>query len=325
MKTLQFHEVGEAAEVLALADRARPRPGKGELLLRVLGSPIHPADLFFIRGTYRLRPVFPQTAGLEGAGIVEEAGPGTRTPAGTLCAFLSLNAWAEYTLVREEALLPLPPAFPPEKAVQACLNPFTAWGLLERAGATPGRWLLLTAAGSALAGIVIQLARRRGIPVIAVVRDLAQAPGLQALGADAVLDAAAPDFEERVREITGGEGVHAALEAVGGDTGTRTIAVMGDQGRVLIYGMMDSAPVRFNNAQIVYNNLELVHFGIRAYLDGQTPAEREAMRGALLSLLEDEALVMPVEGSFPLEAYREALAAHAQRGRRGKILFRLSS
>jgi len=70
MKALVFARAGEPRDVLQLADVPAPLPGPETVVVEVQARPIHPADLAFIRGQYRVRPALPQVAGLEGAGIV---------------------------------------------------------------------------------------------------------------------------------------------------------------------------------------------------------------------------------------------------------------
>ena len=70
MQAIVFDRAGEPGDVLRLVERAVPEPVGDQVLVKVAARPIHPADLAFIRGQYRVRPQFPQSAGLEGAGVV---------------------------------------------------------------------------------------------------------------------------------------------------------------------------------------------------------------------------------------------------------------
>src|SRR5882757_4092386 len=143
MKTIVFNTTGKAEEVLELIQKETPVPGDHEVLVKMAASPINPSDLFFIQGTYRFKPSFPdQTAGFEGAGIVERAGREVSIAPGTLVAFFYKQAWAEYVVLPAKDLAVLPPDFPIEKAAQFSLNPFTAWGLLDAAQPLGGEWML---------------------------------------------------------------------------------------------------------------------------------------------------------------------------------------
>lgn len=322
MKALLFDQAGTPEDVLTIRDVEKPIPAPDEVLVRISGSPINPADGFFINGHYRLAPEFPQIAGLEGAGIVEATGKDVPASSGRLVAFSTPGSWAEYVAVPWKSVIPLEDDFPLQKAAQFYLNPFTAWCLLEESKIGPGGWLLVNAASSTVSGIVIQLARKRGIRVIAVVRDLEGEPGLRSLGVEAVLDQAGEDFEERIMELTGGAGVNAALDAVGGNTGTKTLTCMAAGGSVVVYGLLSKDPVSFYNAQIIYRNLSVTGFGIRSALTDQTPDARENMIRTLKQEIIKPSFQLPVSESFPLENFREALQTDRERKRKGKVIFR---
>lgn len=319
MKALVFDQAGAAESVLSLREIPRPVPGPGELVVRMMASPINPSDLFFIRGTYRFKPRFPQTAGLEGAGIIEAAGPGTSLIPGTLVSFDARGAWAEFVTVAEASAVALPAGFSLEKAAQFYLNPFTAWCLLDAARVPAGDWLAVTGAGSAVSRIAIQLAHRRGIRVIAVVRDTTSTEELRSLGADAVLGDS-PDLAERLSAVAGEAGLRGALDAVGGKTGTAVVESLSTGGRLIVYGLLSPDETTFHNATLIYKNLTVSGFGVRQALAAQPPAQRTDMIDTLRRLLADPGFQLPVAASFPIAAFRGALGADAAPGRKGKIL-----
>lgn len=324
MKTLSFNKSGSPGEVLTLQEKEIPVPDDHEVLVKVWGSPIQPADYFFINGTYRFKPAFPcQTAGLEGAGTIEATGKKAKIDKGTLVAFDARGSWAEYVIVPEDSMVILPDEFPPDKAVQFYLNPFTAWGLLSESNVAPGDWLLLTAANSIVSRLVIQLARLREIKVIAAVRDLRQADELIALGAHVVLNAEDECFSKQLQTITSGIGINAALDAVGGQTGTAILQNMAPNGRIIIYGLLNKGPVQFYNAQVIYKNLLIKGFGIRGFLQDQSAAQRTEMIDTLIKEIARPSFDLPVAEKFPLEQFQDALAANDRHERKGKVLFKI--
>lgn len=321
MNALTFQQAGEAEEVLRLQEVPQPAAGPGEVLIRVKASPINPSDRFFIRGTYRFAPAFPQTGGLEGAGVVEAAGAGVSIPRGALVSFDGRGAWAEYVVVPETSVVVLPDTFPLEKAAQFYLNPFTAWCLLEAARLGPGDWLCVTAATAAVSGILIQLARSRGIRTIATVGRGAASAELEALAPDCILEQMQPDFMGQVLEITGGTGVHAVADAVGGETATRLLRCMAPGGRMIVYGMLSPDQVSYHNPQLIYKNLTLSGFGVRSALGRQSSGEREVMIRTLIREISAPAFWLPVAAAYRLDGFTDALKADATRGKKGKIIF----
>lgn len=108
MKAIVFDRAGEPDQVLRLDDVSEPEPRAGEQLVRLTARPIHPADLSFIRGQYRIRPSLPQVAGLEGIGVVLGRGRTGPFAPGTRVAFRWPGSWAEVSAVPEHRLITVP-------------------------------------------------------------------------------------------------------------------------------------------------------------------------------------------------------------------------
>jgi len=323
MKAIAFNKTGAPEEVLQVMEKEKPVPAAGEVLVRVLAGAINPADTFFIQGTYRFQPSFPgETAGFEGAGIVESAGKDVDIPAGTLVAFFYKKTWAEYAVVPATELSILPSDFPIEKAAQFSLNPFTAWGLLDTAQPVAGEWMLLTGANSAVSQILIQLAKQKGVRIIALVRDLAQAPALHALGADEVFDIEDPQLSGHIQRVTDGKGFNVAMDAVGGAIGTKIFENIAPFGRFILYGSIKKEPAQYFNAQLVYKNLTVKGFGVRAYLNELNRSQRAEMIKNLIEYIGKPSFQLPVAATFGLDQFKEALKNNSLNGRSGKILFR---
>ncbi|HMT21939.1 MAG TPA: zinc-dependent alcohol dehydrogenase family protein, partial [Promineifilum sp.] len=220
MRAIRFEQFGPPAEVLHLADVPVPEPGPGQIRLRLTHRPIHPSDLLTVSGEYGSLPQLPATPGFEAVGRVEALGEGTRGPAlGARVVPLSPGGtWRESTVVDAAMLVPVPDAVSDGAAAQFVVNPVTAWVMLEEElKLQPGEWLVQTAAGSTLGRLVIQLGRLRGYRTINLVRRPEQVDELLALGADAAFVTGDVDIVERVRELTGGRGAAAAIDAVGGE------------------------------------------------------------------------------------------------------------
>ena len=319
MKSILFRQAGEPANVLQYADAAEPQISDGHVLVKVTHRPIHPADLAFIRGQYRVRPSFPQVAGLEGVGVVVGSPAGAPFATGSRVAFRHPGSWAELACVPFDRLIAVPPGVADEAACQISLNPVTAFGLLDAAKVTPGDWILLTAAASTVANLVAAIARRRGINVIGLVRGDADKSKSRVL-ANHVLSASDPDFLSKVTAITGGRLVSALLDSVGGPGVTKLFATLTPGARIVAYGVQDREPATVTNAMLIYSNLTWQGFGIDRWLSECPSATKAKMIDELWSMVTDKALPLPVTSTHSLDQFREALAADAGQGRIGKVL-----
>lgn len=319
MHALVFNQAGEPANVLAYAEVGAPAAGDQTVLVKVAARPIHPADLAFIRGQYRVRPAFPQIAGLEGAGTVVESPKDSPFMPGMRVAFRYPGAWAEFAAVPAERLIAVPDAIADEAACQVSLNPLTAFGLLDEAAVKAGDWIMLTAAASTVSNLVARIAQARGVKVIGLVRGAA-AEARARVRADHVFSVSDPDLTAAIDAVTGGRRIDAMLDSVGGPILPKLFATLAPGARVVAYGVQDREPAAITNAMLIYSNLTWKGFGIDRWLSLTTGDARKRLMGELWSLIGDGTLTLPVASRHALSDFQSALAADAAQGRTGKVL-----
>jgi NADPH:quinone reductase-like Zn-dependent oxidoreductase len=192
--------------------------------------------------------------------------------------------------------------------------------MIEELALQPGQWLLQTAAGSTLGRMVLQIAKLRNFKTINVVRRRAQAQELKALGADEVICTEDEDLVQRVMAISGGAGIPAAIDAVGGQVGGDVVQALGSCGVMLVYGRLSLDPTPINNAQMIFRTSTVRGFWLAEWFR-RTPAEkRQAVIGEVLNHMAKGEIVPPVEAKYDLANIIEAVR-HAERpGRHGKVL-----
>jgi len=319
MKALIFHQSGEPADVLRYADLPEPVAGDGYVLVEVAARPIHPADLAFIRGQYRVKPSFPQAAGLEGSGVIVKSPERSPFIVGTRVAFRAPGSWAEVARVPFDRLITVPPGIPDKVACQVSLNPATAVGLLDEVKAKRGDWVMLTAATSTVSNLVVSIARRRGIGVIGLIRGDAAEGKMRSI-ADHVLSIKNPELVATVTALTGGRRVSGLLDSVGGPDTAKLFAALAPGACIVAYGVQDRQPAPVTNAMLIYSNLTWKGFGIDYWLSRCPADSKVKMFDELWSMIEDKTLPLPIASTFGLDRFGEALAADAQQGRAGKVL-----
>ncbi len=319
MKAITFEKAGTPEQVLQINNVPIPTPGDNEVLVRILASPINPADLLFISGRYRVSPDFPQIAGLEGVGIIEKVGKNQNYETGTLVAFRHKGVWAEYALIPVDRLIILPKNFPIEKGSQLALNPITAYALLEQANIRTSEWLLLTAANSAISKIIIQLAKIKEINTIAVVRNDDETSVLQNIGATEVVTTQSDNIVREILDITSGRGVTCLLDAVGGPLLSALMEVMASNGQIISYGLMDAANVTYHNSAVIFKNLTIKGFGIDAWLEKNAEKKYGAFNFLINTIAADD-FEMPIAAKFSFGDYQQAFDLYKSRTNHGKIL-----
>jgi NADPH:quinone reductase-like Zn-dependent oxidoreductase len=324
MEALQFDSIGDPAQVLVLRDIPKPTPKAGEVLIRVQARTINPSDLVYVRGNYGIRPKPPCGAGFEGMGVVELHGEGVDAASllvGQRVSFTTLDgAWQEYVIANPHTVIPLPDSVSDEAGAQLFVNPLTAWAMLHECELERGDWLLLTAGASTFSQIVLQLAHARGIQTICTVRRDDHVAHLLALGAAAVVNTEKESLQARVRELTG-RGVKRVLEAVGGKAGADALETLERGGQMLIYGMLSFEPMPLNSALLIFKTLTVRGFWLTEWFKTAERHVQEAAAAAMLERIASGELTLPVEATYPLASFKEAIAHAEGAGRGGKVLF----
>lgn len=239
MRAIRFHRTGEP-DVLVLDEVPAPTPRAGEVLLRVRAVGINWADTRFRRGEYFVRPQFPQICGMEAAGEVLALGEGvTGLAVGDRVMALGENAYAEQMTARADLCYPMPAGLSFTDAAALPVQGLTAHHCLTLHGRmVPGDAVLVHAAAGGVGSLAVQLARRLGARLVLGTAGSDDKRALvRELGADDAIDYRAPDWVQRAKELSGGQGVDVILEMVGGtESYKRNLACLAPLGRLVVYG-----------------------------------------------------------------------------------------
>ena len=241
MLAWRVHENGEPRAAMRLDEVPDPRPGAGELLLKVRAANVNFPDALLCRGHYQVRPPLPFTPGVEFCGEVVAVGEGVTGHASgdrvVAPAALPGGAFAELAVVPAARVLPAPPGLDDAEAAALHIGYQTGWfGLHRRAGLREGETLLVHAAAGGVGSAAVQLGKAAGAQVIGVVGGPEKARTARELGADVVVDRTCEDFVAVVKEATGGRGADVVYDPVGGDAYTRSTKCVAFEGRILVVG-----------------------------------------------------------------------------------------
>jgi NADPH:quinone reductase-like Zn-dependent oxidoreductase len=335
MKAVQFDRFGEPAQVLQVREIESPQPKTGELLVRMLLSPVNPSDLMTIRGVYGKQPHLPCTPGYEGVGIVEASGGGLlgKMLVGKRVALLNgINGnWQERTTVSAKQAVPLPKSLPSEQGATFFVNPTTAFAMTQRVLAIPaGDWLIQTAAASELGKMVVRLGQRFGFKTLNVVRRAEQAATLKSLGAEAVVvfdpaQHSADDLRNEVRSVTGDRGARFAIDCVGGAIGSSVVKCLAPGGRMLVYGTLSPEPLSFSPRDLMTPGASIAGFWLARWLPQQSLMAKLKLIRTVSRLIQEGVLTSQIGESFTLDRISDAVRAAEAPGRSGKVLLRLGN
>lgn len=319
MKAVVVHECG-GPEALSYEETTRPVPGAGEVLVRLGAIGLNYIDVYHRTGLYPLpRPFIP---GMEGAGCVEETGPGVTTvqPGDRVAWAMQTGAYAEYAIVPAWKLVSIPAGVDERAAAALMLQGMTAHYLTTSVHAVKsGETVLVHAAAGGAGLLLVQLAKRLGARVIGTVSTEAKAELARAAGADEVILYTTSDFESETRRLTEGRGVQVVYDSVGHNTFLKSINCLAPRGMMALFGQSSGSVAPFDPALLAQKgSLFLTRPSLAHY--AATREELLWRAGELLSWVKSGELKLRIDQTFPL---REAAEAHRQLEERlttGKVL-----
>jgi NADPH:quinone reductase len=217
-KAVRFHKTG-GPEVLQLDDVEVGEPGQGQARIRHTAIGVNFIDTYQRSGLYPMQ--LPQTAGNEGAGVVEAVGPGvTGLKKGDRVSYTGqVGSYCGERLIAADRLVKIPEGISDETAASMMLKGMTVQYLIHRTyPVKKGDTVLWHAAAGGVGLIACQWLKAIGATVIGTVGSPEKAKLAKAHGADHVIDYGKEDFVARVKEITGGKGVPVVYDSVGKST-----------------------------------------------------------------------------------------------------------
>jgi NADPH:quinone reductase-like Zn-dependent oxidoreductase len=225
-------------EVLRIVEGEIPRPGPGEVRVRVLAAGVSFTDSQLRAGTYIPGgPKPPFTPGYELVGVVEELGPGcTRLREGDRIGALTVwGADADRVCVPEEGAVEVPEDLDPAEVLSLLFTYMTAYQVIHRtARAQPGETVLVHGAAGRVGVAELELGGLAGLRLFGTC-SAHDRETVERLGAVAI-DYRNEDFLARVRELTGGEGVDVVLDSLGGPISLRSFRALRPGGRLIVFG-----------------------------------------------------------------------------------------
>jgi len=298
-------------EVLVPETRPVPRPGTGEVVIRVVAAGVNRPDVFQRAGSYPPPKGASDLPGLEVAGEVAAIGAAvTRWKVGDkVCALTPGGGYAEYVLVDAGSVLPVPAGLDMVHAAAVPETFFTVWhNLFQRGRLAEGETVLIHGGSSGIGTTAIMLAKAFGARVIVTAGSPEKCEACRALGADIAIDYRAGDWLPAVKEATQGKGPNVILDMVGGSYIAKNYEVAALDGRIVSIAFLEGAKVEIDFTRLMTKRL--VHTG--STLRPQSTAAKAAIAAALEEkvwpLLSAGRCRPLIHATFPLA---EAAGAHA--------------
>jgi putative PIG3 family NAD(P)H quinone oxidoreductase len=310
MTAIAITEFG-GPEVLKPVTLARPVPGDGEILVKVLAAGVNRPDVLQRRGGYPPPPGAPDTPGLEIAGTVAALGSGAaRYRVGDrVCGLVAGGGYAQYCTVAETNALPVPEAISIEEAAGIPETFFTVWtNVFERGALKSGEVFLVHGGSSGIGTTAIMMARVRGARVFATAGSDPKCRACEGLGAEAAVNYRTTDFVQAVQEATGGHGADVILDMVGGDYIARNIKLAASDGRIVNIAFLNGSRAEVDFLPVMLKRLTLTGSTLRIRPVAEKARIAAALEAHIWPHLASGAIRPQIHARFPLA---EAARAHA--------------
>jgi len=320
MKAIQFDRLG-GPEVMQLREVPKPELQPGTVIVKNSVIALNYGDVFFIRGQYLVKPVFPDIPGMEGAGVIDAVAPDVVGFApGMRVAYIGMGAYAEFTRMRASRVIPIPDGTPFEQAAAFPIAVLTAWHLIHSCHHTTANQVVLVHSAAGGVGIAaVQIARAAGAHVIGTVSSDDKADLVRKHGAHEVINYETHDFAAEAMRITNGRGVDLILDAVGKPTFEKGLTCLAPFGHLILYGSAGGAPDPIDvRSRLFAKSLKVSGFVV-PMVYGMKEIHRRGLE-AVFKLARDGQLTIPIGKTFPLAEAAEAVRFLQSRRSTGKLL-----
>jgi NADPH2:quinone reductase len=310
-------------DVLEIATRPVPRPGDGEVLVRVAACGVNRPDVLQRQGGYPPPPGASDILGLEIAGEVVAAGPGaSRFSVGdSVMGLVAGGGYAEFAVVHETNALPVPAGLPLTEAGAVPETYFTVWtNVFDRGRLRPGEVLLVHGGTSGIGTTAIQLAKAFGAKVIATAGTAAKCDACRKLGADLAVNYRETDFVRAVKEATQGRGADVILDMVGGRYIARNYEAAAQDGRIVQIAFLEGSKVELDFLRLMLKRLTHTGSTLRSRSVTEKATIAQALETRVLPLLAQGMCRPVMDSRFALDEVRAAHARMDQGAHIGKIV-----
>ena len=324
MKAVWYTTQGPAREVLQFGEQPDPHPGPGEVRVKLYASGVNPADIYRRAGMN-----FPLEGALvipnsDGAGIVDEAGPGAPRELINKRVWLYngqrngrvLGTAAEYIAINADLVRELPRNTTFQEGACLGIPAMTAWCAVARGGDLKDRAVFVSGGAGAVGNHAVQCAKRRGARVITTVSSEEKARHALAAGAERAVNYRNEDVAAAIRDFTGGRGLAHAVDLDFGANVGLLVTQMAAGGSIAYYATRSNLKPVFPADDFMRRNLTL--YGM--VLNGAPVALRRQAQDDIVAWLREGGMRHTISAVFPLARCAEAHDAVEAGGKRGTVV-----
>ena len=321
MLAIVCHEL-TGPSALRLEEIADPRPGPGQVRIRVRACGVNFADSLITRGQYQKQPQPPFSPGFEVSGEVLELGAGVKGVAigDRVIAMTPHGGYAEQVIADSKRCVPMPAAMTWEHGAAFPVVFGTSHvALWHRARLRAGETLVVHGASGGVGLTAVAIGKQLGATVIATANGPGKLEVARAHGADHLIDSSQEDVRARVKELTDGRGADVVYDPVGGESFAASLRSIAFEGRILIIGFAGGSVPQIPANHLLVKNVDVIGLNWPAYAELNPQVMTESFQTLIHWYLEG-AIRPHVSAIYPLEQALEALNQVVTRKSTGKVV-----
>ncbi|MBW0454547.1 MAG: NAD(P)H-quinone oxidoreductase [Candidatus Kinetoplastibacterium crithidii] len=325
MKVIEVNGYGNI-NVLSVGNRNIPKPGKQEVLIKVIAAGVNRPDIFQRKGFYDPPAGASDILGLEVSGeiISGDLGNSDFSIGDKVCALLSGGGYAEYCIAHVSHCLPIPKNVTVEEAAGLPEVLFTVWNNVINIGKLSGGESFLVHGGSSGIGtMAVQLAKSMGCLVYSTAGSDEKVRAVESLGALKCINYKKEDFVNQILNLTDMKGVNFILDMVAGDYLQRNTKVLSYNGRMVIIALLGGSRSNLNCVDILTKNLTISGSTLRSKSNLFKSRIADALQEVVWPLLEKKIIKPITYAYFPFDKVSQAHAMMESGKHIGKIILKL--
>lgn len=334
MKAIYLTKYGDSEKVFETREVEKPRPGSGQILIKVDAFGLNFADVVARRGLYPDAPRNPAILGYDVAGTVAELGEGvTAFSIGDRVAALTrFGGYAEYACTMEEGVAKIPgnmdTALSTALATQACTAYYSA---VQCVNLLEGDKVLVHAAAGGVGSILVQLAKYKGCTVFGTASG-GKLDYLNSIGVDFPIDYTSEDFQKVISGRLGGNKLDYAFDSIGGRTFKKSWKLLKPGGSIISYGAASQLNGNklqaigvalnfgiFSPIQLLMQSRSIITVNMLRIADHKPDLFKHVFEG-VMNLVEQDVIKPKLAKKYPADEIAEAHAFLESRKSMGKVV-----
>lgn len=321
MRAVRIHEL-TGPTALRVDDVPDLTVAAGQVVIDVKACGVNFPDVLLTRGMYQFKPALPFSPGGEAAGVVRAIGAGVTSVAvgDRVAATLVYGAFAEQISVPELAVVKLPDPVSFEVGAATLLTYATTYHALhDRAALQAGETLLVLGAAGGVGIAAVELGALLGAKVIAAASSDDKLAFCREHGASEVINYSREDLKERVKALTGGQGVDVIYDPVGGALAESALRGIAWQGRYLVVGFASGEIPKIPLNLVLLKGCQIVGVFWGSFAMRE-PAHNREHANQILAWVVTGKLAPAIDAVLPFSAAGEALTRLERRQVKGKLV-----